>query len=100
MTLITDDGIERHDENEVERVVELVSSSASSQDDGDVTVWVHAHEEPWVVKTGMRLTEDDALELSDSLREAVMWVTGIEPQGFIRLRLYGDSPTRVVGDSD
>ena len=92
MTAISEDGIELRGENEDEdeRVVQLVSSSVSPQDDGDVVVWVHAVEEPWAVKTGMRLTEDDVWELSDALREAAQLVAGSEPQTFIRLRLLDD----------
>lgn len=73
-----------------ERIVQLVSSGASSQDDGDVVVWVRACEEPWAAKTGMRLTEDDAWELSDALRQAAQLVAGSEPQRFIRLELLDD----------
>ena len=77
-------------EAEDERIVQLVSSGATAEDYGEVAVWVHACEEPWVVKTGMCLTEDDALELSDALLEAARLVAGSEPQGFIRLRLFDD----------
>jgi len=77
-------------ETEDERIVQLVSSGATSQDHGEVVVWVNACEEPWVVKTGMRLTKDDALELSEALREAAQLVAGSEPQGFIWLRLLDD----------
>ena len=85
-----EDEIERQGLDEDERVIQLVSSSVSLQDDGDVAVWVHAHQEPWVAKTGMRLIEDDAWELSDALREAAQRVAGSEPQRFIRLRLLDD----------
>ncbi len=77
-------------ETENGRIVQLVSSGASPQDDGDVVVWVRACEEPWAVKTGVRLTEDDAWELSDALRQAAQRVAGSEPQGFIRLQLLDD----------
>jgi hypothetical protein len=81
---------ETQGETEDERIVQLVSSGATSRDYGEVAVWVHACEEPWVVKTGMRLTEDDALELSHELQEAARLVAGSEPQEFIRLRLFDD----------
>ena len=55
-----------------------------------MVVCVYAGEEPWAVKTGMRLTEDDALELADALRRAAHLVAGREPQTFIRLRLLDD----------
>jgi hypothetical protein len=77
-------------EAEDERIVQLVSSGTTSEDHGEVVVWVNACEEPWVVKTGMRLTDADALELSHELREAARLVAGSEPQGFIWLRLFDD----------
>ena len=87
---ITDIATEPQGETEEERIEQLVSSSASPQDDGEVVVWVHACEEPWVVTTGMRLTEDDAWALADVLRQAASLVAGSEPQAFIRLRLFDD----------
>ena len=86
----TEIGTETQGESEDDRIVQLVTSGATSQDDGEVVVWVCAWEEPWVVKTGMRLTGDDAMELSDALREAARLVAGSEPQEFIRLRLVDD----------
>ena len=101
MARITQDEIEQQDESEDERIVQLVTSSAWPADGGEVDVWVNAWEEPWVATAGMRLTEYDAVELVDALREAVRLVAGSEPQGFIRLRLLGDeapSPTRLATD--
>jgi len=90
MTGITDIATEPQGETEQERIEQLVLSSASPQEDGEVVVWVHACEEPWVVTTGMRLTEDDAWALADVLRQAASLVAGSEPQAFIRLRLFDD----------
>lgn len=87
---ITDIATEPQGETEQERIEQLVLSSTSPQEDGEVVVWVHACEEPWVVTTGMRLTEDDAWALADVLRQAASLVAGSEPQAFIRLRLFDD----------
>lgn len=76
-------------ETEDERIVQLVSSGASSQEDGDVLV-LACSEEPRAANTGMRLTEDDAWALSDALRQAAQLVAGSEPQRFIRLQLLDD----------
>jgi hypothetical protein len=86
----TEPETETRNETQDERIVGLVSSGASQVDEG-VVVWVHACEEPWTPDTGMRLTEDDAWELSDALREAARLVAGSEPQAFIQLFLKDHS---------
>jgi hypothetical protein len=91
MSDITGTGTELQDRDEDERIVELVSSSVSSLDDGEVVVCARAYEEPWTVETGMRLTEDDALELREILGQAAQMVAGTEPQAFIRLVLLDDT---------
>ena len=68
-----------------ERVVQLISSGVSRDDDGTVEVCLRPEEEAWTPETGLRLTEDDALALVDALRQAARSVAGTDPQAFIRL---------------
>lgn len=71
--------------NPDERIIELVSSSFEQTDDGNVAVYLVAEEEGWTAESGLRLTEDDALELRETLGEAAEAVSGRDPQAFIRL---------------
>ncbi len=89
----TEPETETQDEIEDERIVQLVTSGASEDDEG-VVVWVHAWEEPWALETGIRLTDDDAWALSEALRESAVMVGGRVPQAFIQL-LFEEDPWSV-----
>jgi hypothetical protein len=78
---------ETRDEHDHDRIVELVSSGVWRHEDGLVEVCLNPKDDAWTWETGLRLTEDDALELMDAMRHAETLISGSRPQAFIRLRI-------------
>jgi hypothetical protein len=78
--------------------VQLAWSTLDEKADGDVTVHLHLEEANWAPVTGVRLTEDDVLELREMLGVAAEILSRRHPQRFARLVIVDPAAGIPVGD--